>query len=104
MSKFKVGDRVALYNPSGRSVGIVTDIDTSEERVKVDVGTTVAYWWAHYKQCRKLKPKAPLREYWINIYPGGPGYTYSTEEDAHRYAETGRIECLLVREVRSKKK
>lgn len=51
---FAVGERVAVYPPSGRFVGTVTD--AKGDTVEID-GRTVA----HVKACRRLKPK-PARK------------------------------------------
>ena len=55
MSKFKVGDRVAVYTYSGRSVGHVTEVYRHGALMRVNAGG--AFYLYHSKQCRKLKKK-----------------------------------------------
>jgi hypothetical protein len=54
MSKFKVGDRVAVYDIIRRT-GVVVGFSEDGNRVEI-VGALITYA-VHVKQCRKLKPK-----------------------------------------------
>lgn len=60
MSKFKVGDRVAVY--TGQSRGIGTIKCSSDELVVVRFWQTEGTY--HKKQCRKLVKKK-RREFWM---------------------------------------
>jgi hypothetical protein len=52
MSKFKVGDRVAVYDRTGIFYGFVANVLSNDF---LDV--TGLEWFVHPKQCRKLVPK-----------------------------------------------
>lgn len=70
MNKFKVGDRIAVYDATEvgghRSTGTVKRVS---ERGFIyftpDVPSENNSWLVHPKQCRRLKPKAKAREFWI---------------------------------------
>lgn len=70
MSKFKVGDKVAIYTGRGRSVGKVRQVISSSNGTWYydvwDDSTTLCY---HEKQLRKIKPKRKARE-WTMILHG----------------------------------
>lgn len=61
MSKFKVGDRVAVYDNGHRQVGVVGQIGdtTGSKNIRVDAVKSQLHspWkfsWFHPKQCRRL--------------------------------------------------
>ncbi len=100
MNKLKVGDRVAFYNTTGRSVGTVRYIWSNSWALDVVTSYTETVVIVHYKQCRKLKPKKPLRTIWV------------TESSLNRLANSEvafslnpppHWECVQFREVRKKK-
>lgn len=82
MSKLKVGDRVAVYTHDyhgdmsksemrdrvlgRRATGKLNSVSADGEcgYVIFDCGSTMG--WASLKQCRRLKPRAKPREFWIN--------------------------------------
>ena len=93
MSKFKVGDRVAYYNPIGRHTLTVMGVD--EERLCLqEASGSIQY--AHPKQCRRIKPKAKLREIWVR----DDRVMTSCEEPRKG---TGEREWTHYREVRKRK-
>lgn len=100
-SKFKVGDRVAVYLPSipplpaGRTVGTVTRIATDETLALVCDGWS---GMAHPRQCRKLIPKKRMRvwvrkEYVAKCLSGepfshiGPIFSHTVQPDRLSWSE-----------------
>lgn len=71
MSKFKVGDRVAIYNGT-RRVDKVQFITLTGGIVTFEGPSGMAY---HPKQCRRLKPKK-RREIWVKKPIPGGNYKY----------------------------
>lgn len=102
MSKFKSGDRVATYSDRGRETGTVTFIEGEYVHVRLD--GKHYHETCHSRQCRKLKPKAPPREFWVNVYPNGAIYASRTEKEGKDIAIKYGTECIHVREVRGKTK
>lgn len=89
MSKFKVGDRVAVYSSLGRRMGFIKEINK-------EAGIFLVFFpgpgrndrtWAHPKQCRKLRPKAKRRRVWIaDTYVGDEQITSNhITFDAEKY-------------------
>lgn len=85
MSKFNVGDRVAVYGYLGRQVGTVgCDKDTAGGPcIRVDgiqptmTQMTPGRDWVHPKQCRRLKSKKQkLERIWVNIYKSDGGVVF----------------------------
>lgn len=113
MSKFKVGDRVKVYQQDESRCGEVrywngdlvwVDFDkdtcvvgTSERSLHKFVGALF-----NPKQCRHLKNKK-RHEIWVNEYPEGLTGTYHTTEAA---ADSGKssdhIRCVRFIEARKK--
>lgn len=67
MTKFYLGDRVAVYNRNTRIVGVIgklieSDNDTDSIGVICDHQEEYGgeFLWVHVKQCRKLKQKKKL--------------------------------------------
>lgn len=56
MNKFKVGDRVAIYQ-YGRCTGEIIEIEDTTIYIRLGQETR-SY---HYKQCRRLKPKHKIK-------------------------------------------
>lgn len=100
MSKFKVGDRVAVYSYLGRSVGTLS-ADLEEGCWNVHYGFNGQL--AHEKQLRRLKPKAKkeTRTVWINEYPYGEMYAYNHRMEADVVRQPSRavalLECVVVK-------
>lgn len=63
--KFKVGDRVRVYQCEVKDTGTISDI--SEDGLIKVVSKEVTYI-VHYKQCRRLIKKK-RREIWISPIP-----------------------------------
>lgn len=83
--KFKVGDRVAYYSDEGRSVATVRGYKPFERgMIKLEDGQRI--FFAHKKQCRRLKPKAKKepQEIWVNFWDSDSlfPYCYPTKEKA----------------------
>ena len=99
---FKVGERVAAYSGRNRYVGTVDSIYS--ERL-ISVVTQCGPVDFHPKQLRKLTPKKPLREVWVNYYPESPEGVIQVDKHGAGYnALRHKGETVLFREVRSKKK
>ena len=103
MSKFKVGDRVAVYGNTGNKGpnftyargqrGVVEDIVSEDEEINVrlDEWTGDRIVGVHPKQCRKLKPKKQ-REIWVTIYEGNYACIHNNETQAKVEARAGALE------------
>ena len=103
MSKFKIGDRVAMYSASTKYVGNVIEV-TSTLVVILQTGKDVKPYrvWAHPKQCRRLKKKAPLKEVWVYVYHDGS--ISPVNHLSNQVCDPGeRDSMVLFREVRKKK-
>lgn len=88
MSKFKIGDRVAVYFATGRFTGTVLRLEPSEcLSVRVDRGADKGYTWvAHEKMCRRLiKPNR--RVYYINEYADSCGLHFGSVFEELKLAE-----------------
>ena len=77
-SKFKVGDRVAVYNDYKRTIGVVSSVeyDGTLRVVRVEYPSG-EYYSAFPQQVRRLV-KTPLARTWGNVYKSGvinAGYT-----------------------------
>lgn len=101
VSKFKVGDRVAVYSNYGRYEGEIKYFseDGTFPWIDYDNNDFIRGGLAHPKQCRRLKPKPAIREYWMNIYATDYHSVHSTKEDADIMGPH-RVECIKVREKR----
>jgi hypothetical protein len=67
-TKFKVGDRVAVYDNGNRDIGTVSFIDSISGRVTVIGDDSDQTFWFHPKQCRKLRAKKPKPAYvWVAL-------------------------------------
>lgn len=103
VSKFKVGERVAVYTGGGRIHGVVQEIKGDRILVRSRDDTFEAFF--HPKQLRRLLPKKPRREFWVNVYADGTLSVFSNETSA----TMGMAENMpgsksyRVREVRGKK-
>ena len=93
-SKFKAGDRVAVYFDGNRVVGEVASVNPGEDFLRVSLGVpkygfpALDYIWAHPKQCRRLVKKA--RRMWVLYRPKSAkddkwGYAFHTEERACQF-------------------
>lgn len=105
MNKFKVGDRVAIYTPDGRYTGTVDHIEEGGVYAMID-GDVGAQRY-HPKQCRKLKPKAKAREWWVAQQNAGPTITsfdvWDYDPRDEHWDESVHGKVYRVREVRRKK-
>lgn len=106
MSKFKVGDRVAVYNRHWRITGRIEDINCHGKLFVIEDGYNSCHEESPFspKQCRRLKRKT-RREWWISVHKPGCRYLYSihsTREEAERtLCSRCNTEAVLVREARS---
>jgi hypothetical protein len=68
MSKFKVGDRVAIYEEGTRRVGSVVTVEDTEgdESVVVHDDALEGHYWVHPKQLRLIKPARKPREWFVS--------------------------------------
>lgn len=65
MSKFKVGDRVVMYNGFARHTGVINSlVRSSLYQIKID--STESVMTFHEKQCRKLVKKE-RRRVWVDV-------------------------------------
>lgn len=109
MSKFKAGDRIRVYSCYSEKLGAspATVIHTCSDGIlwiERDYGVDApdgTQEYVHEKQCRKLKPKAPLRKIWLHkdTLPHEhviAGYLYSRPSDA-RLLSGDFIEFVEVR-------
>ena len=79
MNKFKVGYLVRVYTAQVDRPGSPKPFTTRVRHINGNIITLNLGEVAHYKQCRKLKPKVKLREFWTTV-PGEPGeYIYVRE-------------------------
>lgn len=91
MSKFKVGDRVAVYHRANREVGTVKDIlNTGTLTVLIDD----KWFYRHEKQCRKLVKKK-RREFWLYRHSNIELFTATIYKPSDKY-----FEVIKVREVK----
>jgi hypothetical protein len=110
MSKFKIGDRVAVYgeilgvkSPADRKLGTVAAVAKDGDlRVRFEEEFDGdREWYVHPKQCRRLKPKAKPRE-WELMGTAEPNLISSSY--THRPAISGPKlepgERVRVREVK----
>lgn len=90
--EFKVGDRVAVYDGHIRYLGSIQAV-LSDEIVNVNGD--------HFnvRQCRLLKPKRKLREFWILLSADG----HIRFGRDHKFVSNYDDEMIQVREVRVKK-
>lgn len=88
MSKFKVGDRVAIYSASfsetsGRVSGTIASINDEMyiyvRMDKPDLALGASVWKTHAKQLRKLKKKAKPPTF---VVPTSPGLTPDMYKDS----------------------
>ena len=102
MNKFKVGDRVCVYQSDENSAfscrGTVKEVNPRSLTVNPDHSTKVYRY--HYKQCRKLVKKH-CREFWIDLYSSG-GVTVHKSKDTLESIGTSAAERIHVREVKKK--
>lgn len=96
---FKIGERVAAYNQSGRIVGIVREVLPSGNII---LGYNLGQWEQHHKQCRRLKPRAKLREFVVIEHANGSVDAY--QMGAMKHLLRGDSKVYHVREVRAPKK
>ncbi len=64
--KFKVGDRIRVYQCEVKDTGTISDI-SEDGLIKVVCKETT--YIVHYKQCRRLIKKKPKQVLWINPSP-----------------------------------
>lgn len=109
--KFKVGDRVAVYSFTGRDTGTVCELAVAGPHLKIEsdhptIDGNIHRVKAHVKQCRRLKPKRKLREFWIRHSPTFSSFAYETKRlalgsiNGNMPEET--FETIHVREIRRK--
>lgn len=100
---FKIGERVAAYNQSGRIVGIVREVLPSGNII---LGYNLGQWEQHHKQCRRLKPRAKRRELyisdeWLSKLGAAPD---TFVKGATLWKAKPNVDSCLFREVRAPKK
>lgn len=109
MNRFNVGDRVAVYNSGERDIcTVVEDLGqgAGRPRIYLKADKNGVHFYAFPEQCRLLKPRKELREFWIQTR-GSP--SDSRRFDAYVCSQTDidRLTTLPgqihVREVRKKK-
>lgn len=99
--KFKVGDRVRVYISRRPFVANVNEIlPDGCLFIAANDGHTMAVL---PKACRKLVKKK-RREWWVDIYPNGVFGIFCSKEDADKWTNSDRLDCVLVREVIAKEK
>lgn len=117
MSKFKVGDRIAVYTQCDhqhkRATGTVTGQYDDVIKFRWDGSALIDSAWP--QQCRRLKPKRPPLTAWVNRVEASEHLDYlygqtnwskeSADENAMRtYPAAQKVTTVLMREVRGKKK
>lgn len=104
MSKFKVGDRVRYKTWLGTVVGTCEGYGVYTH-YEVDFGPKVAKFFVSESGLKKLKPKKPLRTFWINNYESIRPEVFYKEGTAHNCRwPNSPCETIEVREVRRKTK
>lgn len=118
-TKFKVGDRVRAYGPVTKYVDdemrwtlvevplVVTNLSDNGLKLKKE---TTAFapedniYYAHTKQCRRLKPKEEKRRLWIETLGPLSALSGRLEQPVHLTKPAKWIKyCVEFREVTPKK-
>jgi hypothetical protein len=96
MREFKIGDRVRVYHNMGTYTGVVSRVTAGF--LILDHDTNEGFYQASPQQCRLLRKKPPLREFYLQevLTPVGTYYK-SVPEGINPKA------LIHVREVRKKK-
>lgn len=94
MNKFKVGDRVVVYDNGTRRKGSIVDTLKDTDLLWVQYDDESVPYGMYSKQCRKLKSKSK-KEYWLvqSDYCPTP-YVYLSKEDAKAYCVKWNCELL----------
>lgn len=101
MSKFQVGDLVAVYWSRSREVGTVEEIfGDGSLIIRLESGLIAGY---HPKQCRRLV-KRKRREVYVNVYPNSPRFSVHPSVDVARAQAMPGATEVGVRFVEAKKK
>ena len=100
MSKLNIGDRVAVYGDGDRLVGQVTEVGGMRISVLFDGDSSPVEYFP--QQCRKLIPRKPRREVWVNVYPDWK--SANETEEAARDAATEDVLEVAVRFIEAPKK
>lgn len=97
---FAVGDRVRVYSgQDGIMVGVVEGAD--DVQVMVNIPGKKGLWLAHVKQCRRLVPRKPAREWTLFGHPSSCTSNYVHKPVMGPDLEFDEV--IRVREVRPKK-
>jgi len=105
--KFRAGDRVVVYMAATRLVLRLSAIQEDGLLFfnSIDNPGHMNHM-AHPKQCRRLKPKAKPREFWVNYYKDGKHHVHDNQLDALKFGHSDnpyfKAETILVREVLKK--
>lgn len=100
MSKFNAGDRVKYYGAFNSTTeelpSTVTEVlengilklcaDYTIDEDSLQIHYVPCSLYAHPNQCRRLKPKAKLREIWVNFHKVVGHHMHYTEADATYHA------------------
>lgn len=104
MKEFKIGDRVKMigFGCTGEIVenqkGLIVGMGSATLQISIDgPETSLVRVWP--SQCKRLV-KTKLREWWLNIYPVGDPVLHLTRHGADENAQSARVDCILVREVK----
>lgn len=93
MTTFKIGDRVKAYGGvphtevyMNGAAGTIVNLIHGTEYAVVEFDRDYT-WEMNTKQLRRLKPKAPPREVWLEEYQSGLSrhFAYDNPEDASHY-------------------
>lgn len=106
----KVNERVRCYYGSCIREGQIGRVNQETQTISIifDGDTTLTSSFA-FKQCRRLKPRGPKIEGWVNVYEEYSSLSqdgrrlWNTQEIANVQSLGGRIRCVYLREVRKKK-
>jgi hypothetical protein len=92
MSRFKSGDRVAIYSGTKRWTGTVEQCSADDMLLRVALHPSGTVTGAHPKQCRKLVKKY-RRRVWLHCYEDG-----RVEHALKLHTPTCGVPCTFCRE------
>lgn len=103
-NKFKVGDRVAVYETGRRKTGIIKEVDESVIAQSIFVNLDedpdeCSGIWFHPKQCRRLRFREK-RRFWIN--PQSPLLKFGFTNTFSVVKQEGWIEFVEVKKGKKK--